>query len=84
MPSISGDRDDFKELFDDCESDMRNFTCHSKQHILAKLVHKMCAFRDEDTEWSTAIGSSEISIRLDFWRSIWKPLEPPGLFSIQM
>ena len=25
--------------------------CHPKQHMLAKLVHKMRVFRDEDTEW---------------------------------
>ena len=25
--------------------------CQPKQHILAKLVHKMRVFRDEDTEW---------------------------------
>ena len=24
--------------------------CHPKQHILAKLVHKMRVFKDEDTE----------------------------------
>ena len=30
---------------------MRKLMCHSKQHILAKLVHKMHVFRDEDTEW---------------------------------
>jgi len=30
---------------------MRKLMCHSKQHILAKLVHKMRVFRDEHTEW---------------------------------
>ena len=25
--------------------------CHSKQHILAKLVHKMRVFGGEDIEW---------------------------------
>jgi len=44
-------RANFQELFDDCEGDMRKLMCHSKQHILAKLVHKMRVFRDEHTEW---------------------------------
>ena len=30
---------------------MRKLMCHSKQHILARLVHQMRVFRDEDTEW---------------------------------
>jgi len=41
----------FQELYDDCEGDMRKLMCHPKQHILAKMVHKMRVFRDEDTEW---------------------------------
>jgi len=41
----------FQELFDDCEGDMRKLMCHPKQHILAKLVHKMRVFRDGGTEW---------------------------------
>ena len=45
-------RANFQELFDDCEGDMRKLMCHPKQHSLAKLVHKMRVFRDEDTaEW---------------------------------
>jgi len=41
----------FQELFDHCEGDMRKLMCHPKQHIWAKLLHKMCVFRDEHTEW---------------------------------
>ena len=39
------------ELFDYCEGDLRKLMCYPKQHMLAKLVHKMRVFRDEDTEW---------------------------------
>jgi hypothetical protein len=31
--------------------DMRKLLCHRRQHILAKLVHKMRVFRDEDGEY---------------------------------
>jgi hypothetical protein len=38
-------------LYDDCRGDMRKLMCHPRQHILAKLVHKMRVFRDEDGEY---------------------------------
>ena len=41
----------FQELYDECLGEMRKLMCHPKQHILAKMVHKMRVFRDEDTEW---------------------------------
>jgi hypothetical protein len=44
-------RADFQELYDDCRGDMRKLMCHPRQHILAKLVHKMRIFRDEDGEY---------------------------------
>ena len=52
-PGYEEIREDFKELYDDFEGDIRKLMCHSKQHIgLAKLVHKMRVFRDEGTaEW---------------------------------
>jgi hypothetical protein len=30
---------------------MRKLMCYSKQHILAKLVHRLRVFQDIDTEW---------------------------------
>ena len=50
-PAYQEVRYEFRELFDSCEGDLRKLMCHPKQHILAKLVHKMRVFRDEDTEW---------------------------------
>ena len=50
-PAYQEIRSEFGELFDYCEGDLRKLMCHPKQHIFAKLVHKMRVFRDEDTEW---------------------------------
>ena len=50
-PAYQEIRSEFGELFDYCEGDLRKLMCHPKQHMLAKLVHKMRVFRDEDTEW---------------------------------
>ena len=50
-PAYHEIRSEFGELFDYCEGDLRKLMCHPKQHMLAKLVHKMRVFRDEDTEW---------------------------------
>ena len=47
-PAYQEIRSEFGELFDYCEGDLRKLMCHPKQHILAKLVHKMRVFRDED------------------------------------
>ena len=44
-------RSEFGKLFDYSEGDLRKLMCHPKQHMLAKLVHKMHVFGDEDTEW---------------------------------
>ena len=48
------------ELFDYCEGDLRKLMCHPKQHFLAKLVHKMSVFRDEDTEWVYVLGEGPL------------------------
>jgi hypothetical protein len=50
-PAYQAIRADFKELYGDCRGDMRKLMCHPRQHILAKLVHKMRVFRDEDGEY---------------------------------
>jgi hypothetical protein len=51
-PAYQAIRADFQELYDDCRGDMRKLMCHPMQHIiLAKLVHKMRVFRDEDGEY---------------------------------
>ena len=50
-PAYQEIRLEFGELFEYCEGDLRKLMCHPKQHILAKLVHRMRAFRNEDTEW---------------------------------
>jgi len=50
-PACQEIRITFQELFDDCEGDMRKLMRDPKQHILAKLVHEMRVFRDEDTQW---------------------------------
>ena len=62
-PAYQEIRSESGELFDYCEGDLRKLMCHRnrnrnrklmchpKQHILAKLVHKMRVFRDEDSEW---------------------------------
>ena len=42
---------EFGELFNYGEGDLRKLMCHPKQHVLAKLIHEMRVFRDEDTEW---------------------------------
>jgi len=50
-PAYQAIQDEFKELYDDCGGDIRKLMCHPRQYILAKLVHKMRVFRDEDEEW---------------------------------
>ena len=47
-PAYQDIRDNFGELYDDCQGDMRKLMCHPKQHLLAKLVHQLRCFRDED------------------------------------
>jgi hypothetical protein len=37
-----------QEFYDDCRGDMRTLMCHPRRHMLAKLVHKMWVFKDED------------------------------------
>jgi hypothetical protein len=50
-PAYQAIRAECQELYDDCGDDMRKLMCHPRQHILAKLVHKMRVFRDEDEEY---------------------------------
>ena len=40
-PAYQEIRANLQELFDDCEGDMRKLMCQVKQHIVAKLVHKV-------------------------------------------
>jgi trans-2-enoyl-CoA reductase len=46
-PAYQDIRDNFQELYNDCQGDMRKLMCQLKQHLLAKLVHQFRTFRDE-------------------------------------
>jgi hypothetical protein len=47
-PAYQDIRDNFQDLYNDSQGDMRKLMCHPKQHLLAKLVHQLRTFRDED------------------------------------
>jgi hypothetical protein len=42
---------EFDWLYDYSQDGMRRLMNYPKQHTLARLVHRLRAFRDEETEW---------------------------------